>query len=406
LKKKLKILAIQETDWIERYSHPHHHILERLSKNGHEIHVIDYPINWWQKRNKFEFFKTKKIKVKKIFDDSNLSLYRPLIIPLPVISRLSSIFTHSRAIFYECRNLKPDIILLFSITNSIPVHFFSKIHDIPVVFFSLDILHKLQNFTFLSKIALAFEKFALINSESIIVVNKGLYEYIKNIGINENKIYEIPMGITNYKILNNSEIRKKYRNNLQIKDNQIVLLFMGFLYFFNGLQILLHELKASLRKDITVLLIGEGEASNLLKSIVNSLNLSNQVIFTGKVPHAEIKNYLLCSDICISPMISHPATELITPVKLYEYIVSGKPVILTRLKGVFSQFKNIPGFFFVNNPHDVIKAVPNNMRELEVLKVEAEKGRKIIIENNNYEVVVKKFLSILKDTIEKFNSTH
>ena len=40
----MKILLIQETDWIKRGPHQQHHLMERLALKGHEIVVIDYEI--------------------------------------------------------------------------------------------------------------------------------------------------------------------------------------------------------------------------------------------------------------------------------------------------------------------------------------------------------------------------
>jgi len=42
----MKILIIQDTDWIRRNPIQHTHLAERLAKRGHEIRVIDYEILW------------------------------------------------------------------------------------------------------------------------------------------------------------------------------------------------------------------------------------------------------------------------------------------------------------------------------------------------------------------------
>ena len=42
----MKILIVQESDWVEKGPHQSHHLMERLSKKGHEVRVIDYEILW------------------------------------------------------------------------------------------------------------------------------------------------------------------------------------------------------------------------------------------------------------------------------------------------------------------------------------------------------------------------
>ena len=42
----MKILIVQESDWLERNPHQQHHLMERMAERGHQIKVIDYPIDW------------------------------------------------------------------------------------------------------------------------------------------------------------------------------------------------------------------------------------------------------------------------------------------------------------------------------------------------------------------------
>ena len=40
----MRILVVQESDWIVMGPHQSHHLMERLSERGHEVRVIDYEI--------------------------------------------------------------------------------------------------------------------------------------------------------------------------------------------------------------------------------------------------------------------------------------------------------------------------------------------------------------------------
>jgi len=41
---EMKLLVLQETDWIKRGPHQQHHLMDRMALRGHEVHVIDYDI--------------------------------------------------------------------------------------------------------------------------------------------------------------------------------------------------------------------------------------------------------------------------------------------------------------------------------------------------------------------------
>ena len=42
----MKILIVQESDWIKRGPHQQHQLADRLFLRGHQIRVIDYEILW------------------------------------------------------------------------------------------------------------------------------------------------------------------------------------------------------------------------------------------------------------------------------------------------------------------------------------------------------------------------
>ena len=48
----LRILVVQESDWLKRNPHQQHHLLERLSLKGLEIRVIDYDIDWRKEKRR------------------------------------------------------------------------------------------------------------------------------------------------------------------------------------------------------------------------------------------------------------------------------------------------------------------------------------------------------------------
>lgn len=55
------------------------------------------------------------------------------------------------------------------------------------------------------------------------------------------------------------------------------------------------------------------------------------VIFTGEKPYKDLPSYLHSFDICLIPFIKNNLTLATNPVKVYEYLAAGKPVISTKL---------------------------------------------------------------------------
>jgi len=84
----MKILLVQESDWLKRNPHQQHHLMERMSLRGHEIIVIDYDIDWKKeskkKPNKKIFDKRVVFdNIHKIFPEVKVKVIRPFSLKIP-----------------------------------------------------------------------------------------------------------------------------------------------------------------------------------------------------------------------------------------------------------------------------------------------------------------------------------
>jgi glycosyltransferase involved in cell wall biosynthesis len=61
---------------------------------------------------------------------------------------------------------------------------------------------------------------------------------------------------------------------------------------------------------------------------VSELGIADSVIFTGQVPAEAVPRYLDAATVLVSPR----ATGTNTPLKIYQYLRSGRPIIATRLR--------------------------------------------------------------------------
>jgi glycosyltransferase involved in cell wall biosynthesis len=73
----------------------------------------------------------------------------------------------------------------------------------------------------------------------------------------------------------------------------------------------------------TVALVGPPA---LLANLAPLHGLPN-VVMTGRVPYAEVPRYVRAFDVCVNPYILDGVAEHCSPLKLYEYIATGKPVV-------------------------------------------------------------------------------
>ena len=75
--------------------------------------------------------------------------------------------------------------------------------------------------------------------------------------------------------------------------------------------------------DWTVVLVGPAA---LMADLEPLRGLPN-VVMTGRVPYEDIPRYVKAFDVCVNPYVLDGVAEHCSPLKLYEYIASGKPVV-------------------------------------------------------------------------------
>jgi len=64
------------------------------------------------------------------------------------------------------------------------------------------------------------------------------------------------------------------------------------------------------------------------------------VVLTGPVPYAQVPDFMRAFDVCITPHRVTAFTESLNPIKLWEYLAAGKPIVSTDVAG----FRDFPQF--------------------------------------------------------------
>ena len=137
------------------------------------------------------------------------------------------------------------------------------------------------------------------------------------------------------------ELRKKFNsdNKNQFDGKKFVIFSSGRIVKNKGFQVLIKSL-SSVGKDVLVVIAGDGGYLGELKKLVLDLGLQDQVKFTGKLSHDEIKNYYAVSDVVIVPSLIKESLSRV----IYDSIGVGKPVIVADVGGnkelFYTKFSN------------------------------------------------------------------
>lgn len=397
----MRILLVQESDWSERGPHQQHHLIERLQLRGHKVRVIDFEILW---RNKLRKRITSKRMVYhmngKVCKDARLSVIRPSIVKVPLLDYLSIPISHGLEIRRQVAEFRPDVIIGLGVQNTFLAMLMAKRCRIPFVYYLIDALHTLIPFKKLRFLGKFLEKNTLRRCDIVCVINEKLKRFAVEMGAHPKKTHVIRAGIDVERF--NPDIDGYVtRAKLGISKDDVVLFFMGWLYPFSGLREVTMELaKRSRVKDvqpkIKFLIVGEGDLYHELQQIKKDCNLQ-QLILAGRQPYGKIPEYIAASDICLLPAYNNEVMRNIVPIKMYEYMACGKPVIATKLPGIMKEFGEEHGVVYVDKPKDAL----NKAVELIENKALYECGSKArgFVEKYNWDDIVDEFERVLKDVV-------
>lgn len=392
----MRILHIQNTDWLKRNPAQQHHLAEMLSLRGHEIRVIDFDILWRHGpkglRSRRQVFEN----VSKIHKGARVTVIRPPIIKVPIVDYVSLFISQRGEIDRQIREFRPDIIISPGLVSYLAGHA-ARRHGLPFVFYWIDVIHRLIPFKFLQPIGWWLERRTLKMADRVLTINEELRDYVIRLGADPGRTQVIRAGIDLEKFdlsLTGQAVRSQYG----LADHDFVLFFMGWLYDFSGLKEVAETLLQGRNgAGPRLLIVGEGDAYEELKRISRRADAGGRIIMTGKKPYSEIPGHIAAADICLLPAYNNDIMRNIVPIKLYEYLAMGKPVIATRLPGVMREFADGNGVVYVDRPEDVVsKAI-----ELKNAGAIAELGRKArrFVERNSWDKIADAFEAVLRESI-------
>jgi len=120
------------------------------------------------------------------------------------------------------------------------------------------------------------------------------------------------------------------RRQLGLGDDVPIVLYTGTFEAYQGLDLLMDAMTrvCAARLDARLVLAGgKPEQVEQAKARCRAVGIESATIFVGERPAAEIPAYLRAADVLVSPR----SRGTNTPLKIYQYLRAGKPIVATRL---------------------------------------------------------------------------
>lgn len=393
----MNILVVQETDWLRRGPHQQHHLFERLSRRGHVITVLDYPIlrqHWPQEPL---LVRTQVMdNAARIYEDAHIRLITPGTLSPSLLARPTSILSHHASLRRLIGEQKPDLIVSYALSTGLPALRLARRHRIPFVFHVIDALHAIVPSRVLQPVAHRVERWLFSQADRVLVINEHLRDYAIHMGARPETAQVLRTGVDLERIrpvASDDPMRQQVRTEVGLQPDDLVLFFMGWLYDFSGVQ----EVAASLAEapeHVRLLVVGDGDDYEVLCRLRDE-RLGDRLLLTGRVLYDRIPAYLAAADVPLLPFHTVPATRHIVPIKLYEYMASGKPVIASPLPGVQRDVGEDNGVIYVPAAEQVAAALHLQPRSAELGML----ARRFVEDHCDWAQITDEFEALLQHTV-------
>jgi len=175
-------------------------------------------------------------------------------------------------------------------------------------------------------------KFALDFADHVITVSKSNFTLLVNeLSIPADKISIIPNGFNSnlFKPMDKVLARKR----LNLSEDKKILLNVANLVPVKGHKYLIEAMKNIVknknRKDILLIIVGDGSLKKDLEKQIKKLNLEDYVKLVGARPHDEIPLWMNAADLLVLPSLSEG-----NPTVMFEALGVGLPFVGTAVGGV------------------------------------------------------------------------
>lgn len=234
-------------------------------------------------------------------------------------------------------------------------------------------------------------------SDHVFTITSALKEILIEEGIEADKITVLPNAVDpdKFTIMEKDESLEK---RLDFKG-KVVIGYIGSFVKYEGLDILLEACSLLYKKvgDIfRLLLVGDGDMMHALRDATRFLQLEDIVTFTGRVSHDEVNKYYSLIDIAPLPRKGLRVCELVSPLKPFEAMASGKVLITSSVKALAEIIEEgKTGLVFEkDNAEQLAERLESVIVDEKLRKDIGKNARKWVVENHSWDLIAKRVTDV------------
>lgn len=293
-------------------------------KRGHQVRLIYFPLNH---QDSAKFFSWNNIEIFSLSRKLGIFNFFKNMLFVTKLAGWADVVHFQKCFYYAAI---PSLIA--GLFRGKHIHYDWDDWEIKIYFYSRGQNYLMGMFLWL------LERIMPLLADTVSVSSERLRRECLRYGLPDERIFEGHVGadLKHFSPRNNGgHIRERYGIQGPL------VMYVGQLHGGQYVELFIDAATALFKKipEARFMIVGSGYRLSELKKYSELAGLDGRLIFSEHVHHDEVPSYMAAADICVACFEKNDITECKSPLKIVEYLASGKPVVASSV----GEVKNMVG---------------------------------------------------------------
>lgn len=217
----------------------------------------------------------------------------------------------------------------------------------------------------------------MLAAHHVVTLAEVMKEQLVQRGVPAEQVTVVPNGV-DPAVFRPVEPSPELRTRLGIAEGEVVLGYISSFTPYEGIQYLIEGVQrlAADGFPVRALLVGDGTERAFLEAEAARLGVADRVVFTGRVPHAEILDYYALIDVFVVPRTDDTVSHLVTPLKPFEAMATGRAMVVSDVSALREVVRGGTGLTFrPEDPDDLATVVAPLLADRDARRAMGEAAR-------------------------------
>ena len=233
----------------------------------------------------------------------------------------------------------------------------------------------------------------LKDASKVMALTKTEANQYRDMGVDVENIEIVPNGI-NLSEYEKLPKRGEFRREYSIGDDEKIILYIGRLYKSKGIRLLIRVFVDLLGRldNARLVLVGQDDGyQSVLQELVEALELSDKVLFTGFVTNDEKMAAFVDADVFVTPSFSG------FPITFLESCTIGLPIVTTVRGDALEWIDNRVGYVTTYNKDDLLRNIVTILTDEATSKRFSTEAKRLVRERFSWNRIVERIENLYFD---------